>query len=485
MILLLLACKTPEIITIEGPNAALTVELVTPTDPACTYCDPFAAVDTLRVDVYGGDELLHTASFRYPSETPSLPYLDGFGVVRIELAGLSAGKVESGGRTDEIVLQPGVAQTVPMVFLPVNTVLPLGASLYSLRSRHHAFRRHDGSIVLMGGLDPGRDNAFDSIEVYSPTTRSFGVDQATLPAAGGAMAVTRTPSDDLLFAGGVTASGGVESTLTTAGVFQPDNSVLLTAGALSTGRAGGCVAALGATDAVAIGGTTSGTLDLGHYDASNGWAWSSVTPADFAAGQVAGCVGLDTGSVLVLGNDITSTGLWSYTPGGADDPTLSFTAANAYTAGDVRHVTGAVMIPLDDGTVWIAGGADPASDALTADGRRFSAASLSFSLAPGLTEARYDASWSPWYRPDWYVVGCGWQDVDRVRDEPSVELVNPVTAEEGVSVPLDRIRNGCSVTALSDGSVLVAGGFTTATAGETSAAILVPWPDEPPRDTGE
>lgn len=477
----LAGCKEPRTEIVPGPDGVVTIELVNPTDPACTYCDPFTAVDTLRIDVYAGEELVATGSYAYPSEQARLPDLTGFGVVRIEIAGLSAGKVESGGRTPELALDPGTPMTVPVVFLPVNTALPLAASMVSQRSRHVALRRRDGAVALLGGLDAGRDSAFTSIEVYSPSLSAFAADQAVLPAALGAPATARTDSGDLLLAGGTTASGGVESPVATTGVFLPDQSALAPGGDLPVARAGNCLAPISATQAVTMGGAAVNQVDLGTYDSASGWTWAGVAVTDFDATAVTACAPLPSGSVFVLGTSATNTGLWVLDP---KNPGASFNPVNAYTVGDARYVTGAVVAPLSDGTVWVAGGVDAQTGALTTDGRRFTAASLSFSLAASLQEARYDASWSEWYRDGWLVVGCGWQDVDRVRDEPSIELVSPATAENGPEIPLDRSRSGCSVTGLLDGSVLVAGGFGAASGEGADAAIVVPWPDEAPRDTG-
>lgn len=473
-------CKTPVQTVVPGADGRLTLHLV---HPDCSYCDPFGAVDTLRIDVYDGAEtLLTSASFHYPDESPLLPDLDGFGVVRIEIAGLSAGKVESGGRTPLIALEPGVATTVDVLFAPVNKTLPLSASMIAQRSRHVAFRRHDGRVVLMGGVDGGRDDAFASIEVYDPATMSFAADAAVLPVALAAPATAWTAEETLLLVGGTATAASVDTVVATTGLYLPDSSALVQQGDLSVARAGGCLARFGAHSVVAFGGGAGG--DLGVY-AAGAWNWTGFSPIDFDPAGTLACVPLADGSVFVLGPSVSATGVWDFADDGTGDPAASFHPADAYTVGDPRYVSGALVVPLEDGRVWIAGGADISSGSVTGDGRIYSASSGAFSPAVGLQGARYDGGWDRWYRDGWYVVGCGWQDVTRVRDEQTVELVAPATGEAGPSIPIDRGRSGCSVTTLVDGAVLLAGGFNSTSSDDAGAAVIIPWLDEVlPEDTG-
>lgn len=478
------ACAPAGTTVLPGEDGRVSVQLVNPT--TCASCDAFAGVDTLRVDLYVDDALISTTAFAWPDEPAVIPALDGFGVVRIEVVGLSAGRVVSGGRTPPIALDPGQPVSVPMLFAPVNVALPLDASPSAHRSRQVALRRRDGNIALLGGLDVEAGVPLDSVDVFSAASYAFGTDQAVLSAPAYDVRVLPLPDGGVLFGGGERVDAGVPSAIATTGLWLPDSSAYAPGGDLSTPRAGHCLAAIDDVTAVAFGGTTANTGDIGRSGGpTTGWTWSSFTATDFAAASTLGCIGLDGGGVFVLGSDVGSTGIWSWSDAATTDPSASFHAINPYTAGDVRIVAGAVMARLTDGSVWIAGGVDPTSGALTGDGRRFASAAQSFTLAAGLQVPRYAAGASPWYRDDWYVVGCGWQDSDRLRPEPTLELVNALTADVGPVIDLDRTRDGCTATSMVDGSVLVAGGYTLGGVDQTDAALVIPWLDEvPTMDTG-
>jgi hypothetical protein len=480
-------CKEPRTEVLAGPDARLRITLVNPT--TCSYCDPYQAIDHLRVDAYSNGVLVASDEFAFPDETPTLPSLEGFGVVRVEIAGLSAGRVQSGGRTPDIALDPtGGPVSVEMLFAPVNTMLPLPSAMRQERSRHVAMRRNDGDVVLIGGVDGGRDTSFADVEVFDASTWSFAGDTNTL-AVGVAGARAVSPGQgQVLLAGGVFVSGGTETAVTGSAFYDGDADTLASAGDMAVARSGHCLAgALDGRAALALGGSSgSNTADLARRDGQTGaWSWSSFTPADFNAGGVIGCAGTGDGRVFVLGSTISNTGIWAWTDDGVADPALSFSPVNAGTAGTVQHVSGAVMLPLDDGRIWIGGGSDASTGEVVAGAQVFSPLSQSFSSATGLQDPRYDGSWTPWYRDGWVVVGCGWQTTARTLDAPSVELLNPTTGEQGPSIPTDRSRNGCAVTSLIDGSVLVSGGYYSTAKSTDDGALVVPWLDEPAGDTGE
>lgn len=486
-VVLALGCKEPRTELITGPDARLRLRLVNPT--TCAYCDAYTAIDHLRVDAWANGELVASEEFAFPEEDPVLPSLEGFGVVRVEIAGLSAGRVESGGRTPEIALEPGGGPVdLDVLFAPVNTALPLPSPMIAERSRHAALRRSDGTVALLGGVDGGRDTTFADVEVFDPSTWSFAADAAVLPVGmAGARAVS-SRQGELVLAGGVTVAAAVETNLATTVRYDGNTDALTQLGDMAVARAGHCLAGADAGHGIiALGGSSgTNTADLARWDSgSSSWTWSAFTPADFNAGGVIGCVEMVDGRVFVLGSTVSNTGIWDWVDDGVDDPALSFTPVNSGTVGDVRHVSGAVLVPLDDGKVWIGGGSDASTGTITADGRLFSPLTQSFASSVALQDARYDASWDRWYRDGWVVVGCGWQTTARTLDAPSLELVNPTKGEQGPSIPTDRSRNGCQVTSLLDGSVLVSGGYYSTSGSTDDGALVVPWPDEPEPDTGD
>ena len=91
---LLLACnREPVVEVIPGVTTALEVLVSNPT--SCPSCDAFRDVDTLRLEVSVGEDVVASDTFAYPGEDVTLPDLDGFGVVRITLLGLEDGRART------------------------------------------------------------------------------------------------------------------------------------------------------------------------------------------------------------------------------------------------------------------------------------------------------------------------------------------------------------------------------------------------------
>jgi hypothetical protein len=55
-------------------------------------------------------------------------------------------------------------------------------------------------------------------------------------------------------------------------------------------------------------------------------------------------------------------------------------------------------------------------------------------------------------------------------------MIKPSTGEYAPLIALDRDREGCALSPLSDGSLLVSGGGTDLS-DPADAALIIPWPD--------
>lgn len=474
LLIVVSGCEKPEVVTIGGRETDLTLVLTNPT--ACADCDPFRDVDTLRIDVTAGDEAVASDSFAYPDEAATLPDLEGFGVVRIALVGLSAGHVVSAGRTAEIALVPGEAMSVSLVFLPINRAYPLPGATVQPRMRHASVRLRDGRVLLLGGTDPLAERAWPTVEVYDPGIGEFTASESLLPAPIADPRWVWTKEGELLLAGGFGLFGeDTVASLADSAVYDPDAGTITAAGPLSTPRSGHCLTLYRDRQGVAMGGAEGDEVDyLKPSEETGEWAFSALPMRDFDAHDVTGCVSLADERVYVQGATSASTGLWE--PHEGDDLGAAFRKASE--GGDARYVSGAMLVPLADGRVWIGGGIESSSGQPVADARAFEAAELRFSVTMGLERPRFDGAWVPWIREDWGVAGCGWADATRTRSESSVELLNPAGAAPGEVIALDRDRPGCALSVLLDGSVLVTGGYAAGAAGVADAALLVPWPDE-------
>lgn len=477
-IFLFVACHEPVIEVISGITTALEVVVTNPT--SCPSCDAFRDVDTLRLDVSMGDVVVASDTFAYPDEAVTLPDLADFGVVRITLLGLAEGRVLSLGRTAEIVLVPDAELSVPLVFLPVNRVLALNAPMLTDRSRHLALTRRDGSVVLVGGMDPAGTRVTATTERYDPALGSFAEFSSFSSPAVASPTTAALADGEVLIVGGYAVLGGASVAVENASVFDDTAGTFSEAGPLSQGRNGHCVAMFRERLGIVLGGAVEGSEGSADYLKSNGetglWSFTPLEMRDFDAGAVTGCAVLADGTVYVQGSDAASTGIWD---GGATelDPGEAFFGISEGSAGDFRYVTGASMFPADDGNIRILGGADVGTGVVNSDGRLYSPDVRRFVSAAGFGEPRFATQIAPWIAEGWYAAGCGWTDSTRTVGEDTLELVSPVDGVSGPSIELDRARPGCGLSVLHDGSMLVTGGYEAGNTSVLDAALVVPYID--------
>lgn len=465
---LLFGCETPPgDVVIDGSVAGVAVELVNPT--SCSDCDPFAGIDALELQVLVDGEAVATETWSYPAESISLPDLDGFGVVRIVLFGLSGGAVYSAGRTPLISLAPGEDRQVAMTFLPVNRALPVTGDMVSPRSRHAAWRRHDGKVLLLGGLAPDRRRGFTGTETWDPDVGRFVEATAELPGEVGDPVLDPQDDGTVFLVGGVGPEGG-GSVLTA--VYDDNADTVVRTGDMVWPRSGHCVSRYLSTQGMVFGGTSStDQADYFRLDEAGSWSFAGVVMLDFDQAGVSGCATLPDGRTFVQGLSASATGIWDYTEERVD----GYTAGNAFDAvagGQGR--TGPTLQRLDDGRVWILGGAPDGGDAVSST-RFFSAEGDYFEEGQAMEARRAWPKLDRWISGDWYAVGCGWEDAGRETPADSLELIDPVSARSTELVGFDRSRDGCAISVLRDGAVLVSGGFAEGEDDEPGAALVVPW----------
>jgi hypothetical protein len=472
--LAMLACKEADRIAIPGRSGGLEVALVNPT--SCSGCDPFDDLDTLRVDVVRDGVVVASDSFSWPDQEPVIPSLDELGVVRIHLAGLSEGRVVSGGRTAEVALDPEAELTIPLVFLPVNRALALTEQMVDARSRHVAVPWRDGRILLAGGLDPERTLSFRSSELYDPSTGTFGAGAGDLPEAVADPAVVPFQAGQTLLLGGeVQLPDRDPAAGATVALVDEDEASITELTLLSEARSGGCVSPFSERAEMYFGGNAAaaGATYVHKLGEEEGWESTTIRMEDFDQTDIRGCAVLDDGTTLLLGTTAANTGIWSYT----EDSTREMGAAfRPLTAGEPPYTDGPLVQRLPNGDVWIVGGVDTLGE-LDPFGHVFRQSSSKFGEATFLERPRYQPRAAAWIEEGWFAVGCGWRDGGRDQAESSVELLNPDSAEAVEAIALDRERDGCAVSVAPDGSILVSGGFDSATANGASAAVVVPWRD--------
>jgi hypothetical protein len=469
---ILLACAEPEPVVIEGSVAEVVLELVNPT--SCSACDPLAGVDTLQLDVISGATVVASETWAWPDEAPVLAGLDGFGVVRLVLYGRIGEEVYSVGRTPELTLGPGDDRRVAITFLPANRVLPVTAGMVAQRSRHVAWRRRDGQVILFGGADPTRARAFESSETWDPELGVFGPAAAVLPVAVAAPTVDPQEDGTLFLTGGTTLSPDGEGSTAATAVYDDTADLVTRAGDMAWPRAGHCISRYLDRQGMVFGGTQE-TIQGDYFKVDTStqtWAFDGVPMLDFDPGQVAGCITLESGDTFVQGRTAETTGVWAF----HEEALSTGTAGDAFSAlPGAEGREGAALRRLDDGRVWIVGGV-PEGDPLPTEGTRvYDPVEQRFAEGPTLGAAWVGAQVEPWIAAGWYAVGCGWADAAREAPGETIQLLDPETGEEAGELPLDRERDGCTMTTLRDGAILVTGGFGRDVDDGADAAILVPW----------
>ncbi len=480
LVTVLAACDRTVTEHIDGNDGALRLVLVNPT--SCSDCDPWQGVDTVRIEVLRHDELVDAAEYDYPGEALSLPNLDGFGVVRIVVSGLSSGEVVSAGRTAEVTLAPGLTRELPLVFLPVNQGLPVTSSMIAPRSRHQSFTLRDGRVLLAGGLSPGNGTAYGGLEAYNPSTGAFAGLGYEMAGNAGDMARLSYADGEEMFLGGTHIAGGTETPVTTVTGFIEEADSAYPIASLPVARSAPCASRFAEHQAIVFGGHQGDPYgDLLVLGEGARWEWTSFPMRDLDETRVTGCVALADERTFVQGLDADSTGVWPFTSETAPylEPAECFEKVSASSAGEAAvYGLGMALVALADGAAWVGGGLDAATGRPAPTAREFNPNALRFEAARAQpTRPRVEGPVVEWIFGDWRAWGCGFVDGGRAEPESTVELFDIETGELGPVVGLDRERPGCQLAALHDGSLLVTGGFDAGDDAAVSAAIIVPWID--------
>lgn len=465
----LLACaKDPVVKTIPAADGALEVQLFNPT--SCSDCDPFAGVDTLVLSVLQDAQPISSATYAWPGAELSLPELDGFGVVQVELLGLRAGEVSSYGLTPEVALGPGRTVTVALQFLPANQALPLTANLTMARENPATVRLRNGRVLVVGGNAAGGDRVFTSIEAYDPTTGAFADTGIALPSPLTEAHVAEFPTGERLFLAGIGGLEGGRVGSTEIVRYMEEAGEIKSQSPLGVARDGACVSAFREGQALVLGGHDEPRSrgELVRRDPDDGtWHATDVYFTDLDDQQVTGCAPLADGRTFVQGSTAASTGIWALSEAneGVYEPETAFfpTPADDPGAG-AAWVVGAAIAALADGDAWVGGGVVPATGALAGAARELRGATQRFD--PADAQPAQPRAFGPLRIVDaagtvaW---GCGWRDLGRSVPLPSVELFNVETGAAGPLIDLYDTRDGCDLAVLPDGSILVVGGSEGAT----------------------
>lgn len=342
------------------------------------------------------------------------------------------------------------------------------------RNAHRAVTLDSGNVLVTGGYD-GNENALASSELWNPASGLFAL-------TGNLNTARRNFGIALLDSGSVLVAGGLDSrfnTLVGAEIYKPDAGTFASTGNLMIGRADPTATTLNDGTVLLAGGSDAAGNPLASaevYLPSSGQF--APTGSLNAARSLATATPLSDGTALICGGWASKNALSSceiYNPG-----TGSFALTANMSVERVRHTA----TLLNGGRVLIAGGED-SSGRILSSAELYDPSTAVFVLAGALNNARGDHAATLLTNGTVLVEGgfacnpgnCQASEVDMTS---SAEIYDPGTGVFSVTGNLATARQVHTATLLSNGSVLVAGGWDDSNSGLTSAEIYQPGSVTPP-----
>ncbi|XXX77104.1 kelch repeat-containing protein [Sorangium sp. So ce134] len=344
------------------------------------------------------------------------------------------------------------------VLVDPEWVLTAGA-MNAARSEHSATLLPSGKVLVAGGLDVENQRflSLESAELYDPATDSWSPTGDMTHARGGHTA-TLLSNGEVLVVGGEQRVDQVEVTvLATAERYDPETGAWTDAAPMHIERYGHTATLLSTGKVLVAGGAifTDSPVSAELYDPEVD-RWTSIAPMKHERFRH-GATLLSSGKVLVAGGTDSSSPLASaelYDPG-ADRWEL---------AHPMNHARmNATMTLLSNGEVLAAGGRQDAAIAL-ASAERYDPKADRWTLTRPMTAERLDHTAT--LLPDGLVLLAGGHNlasssIDYMAEvHGSAERYDPAVDTWTPTNPMSSARSGHSATRLSNGEVLVAGGWS-------------------------
>ena len=329
-----------------------------------------------------------------------------------------------------------------------GTFSPTG-SMASARDVHTATLLSDGRILIAGGSDGSKFVA--SAELFDPKTGKFSP-TGPMRTARAMHTATLLPDGRVLIAGGSIPVGDSSGVVASAELYDPATGKFSPTGPMTTARELHIATALPDGRVLITGGTADGSTVLASaelYDPTTG-KFSPTGPMGTALLDYT-ATALPDGRVLIAGGWDGSKRLASaeiYDPAtGKFSPTGPMTTARE----------GQTATLLSGGRVLIAGGVD-AGEVTVASTELYDPATGTFSPTGSLATAR--SGHSATALPDGRVLIAGGSPVDDSSGVvASAELYDPAAGKFSPTGPMTTAREAQTATLLSDGRVLIAGGY--------------------------
>jgi hypothetical protein len=327
------------------------------------------------------------------------------------------------------------------------------------RCDHTATLLTDGTVLIAGGRDVPADRAFSSAELYDPSTESF-------TPAGNMTAARWGHTATLLRDGKVLIAGG--AAVATAELYDPATRLFTATGSLIKNRIFHAATLLPNGKVLIVGGELAGSFapaDAELYDPETGTfslTGRYAKPLKFL-GFTNTANSLPDGRVFVAGENPPEI----YDPAGGTFSQTGAMIEPSYFSGVEWHTS----TSLRDGTVLIAGGNDDDTCGGFANAELYDPATGSFAITGRMTTHR-DIHTATLLNDGTVLLAGGGEGWCSSPTLDSAELYDPASRSFVSVGKMTVSRSGHTATLLTDGSVLIVGGFSYWPAGVTRTAEL-------------
>jgi hypothetical protein len=366
--------------------------------------------------------------------------------------------------TARSVADPSKAATAAVVLTDAGFRM-LNTSTLVPRISHTATLLPDGKVLIVGGtkcdvngcsFDLLRqsvpfDRLLSSAELYDPATETFSA-TGSMSIARAFHSATLLNNGTVLVIGGLNPGGGAGAI---AEIYDPATGSFTRVGDMAEGRIQNTASLLGDGRVLIAGGFEGNANDFGFFPTPTAEIYDPATQSFSPGGEMPQEAASQTASVLLDGTVLVAGGFGNSCPGRGAGVAIFDPASNSFRAGVSLPTRRAehTATTLNDGRVLITGGGDPCDflgGSISSTAVVFDPATSSYSSEEAMREPRSGHSATLLADGKVLVVGS------------TAELFDPVTSSFAITGDPNVPRGDRRATRLADGRVLFTGSTSLA-----------------------
>jgi hypothetical protein len=366
--------------------------------------------------------------------------------------------------TARSVADPSKAATSEVVITDAGFRM-LNTSTLVPRISHTATLLPDGKVLIVGGskcdvngcsFDLFRqsfpfDRLLSSAELYDPATETFSA-TGSMSIARAFHSATLLNNGTVLVIGGLNPGGG---SVATAEIYDPATGSFTRVGDMAEGRIQHTASLLGDGRVLIAGGFEGNANDFGFFPTPTAEIYDPATQSFSPGGEMPQEAASQTASVLLDGTVLVAGGFGNSCPGRGAGVAIFDPASNSFRAGVSLPTRRAehTATTLNDGRVLITGGGDPCDflgGSISSTAVVFDPATSSYSSEEAMREPRSGHSATLLADGKVLVVGS------------TADLFDPVTSSFAITGDPNVPRGDRRATRLADGRVLFTGSTSLA-----------------------